>query len=472
MRTELVATRLEREPGFAWLDGEAFGGELLVRPLVVLRQHGDLAIIDGPAGQQRCQAPRLGLLDAALRCWSGVAGACLVGYLGYELAWALEPLAPCPADDLGLPDLHLALYDAAMRPNAAGRWEVHGTDCFRGGNGLPFPARRYGAWLAEARQERPADRDLPPVGTAPVHARPSAEAYLDAVRRTVERIHAGEIYQANLCRRLEAPLRPNASLPLFLRLRRASPASHRAYLRLAGDGAVLSASPECFLQVRGRRVESRPIKGTRPRGATAEQDRRLAAELGASDKDRAELAMIVDLVRNDLGRVCAPGSVQVVAHAELYSLSTVHHTVSRIQGELRRDRSIADLVRATFPAGSITGAPKIEAMNVAAREEPNRRGPAMGAIGRLDLDGNVDLSVAIRTAVCVGDRVCYHAGGGLVADSVPAEELAETEAKSRAFRRALAEPASPTMTVADEERPPSPRPPPEPCSAGGPDRVR
>jgi para-aminobenzoate synthetase component 1 len=245
------------------------------------------------------------------------------------------------------------------------------------------------------------------------------------------------VFQVNLCRRLEARYDPGLAWELYRRLRSRTPAEYGAFLDLGDGRAVLSVSPERFLRVRGRRVESRPIKGTRPRGDDEETDRALARELAESEKDRAELAMIVDLVRNDLGRVCRTGTVGVHRHAELVSLPTVHHTQSTVSGELRPEVGPADLLRATFPAGSITGAPKIQAMVIASEEEERRRGPAMGAIGWIGLDGSLDLSVAIRTAVVAGDRVTYHAGCGIVADSDPDAELGETRAKARAFLDAL-----------------------------------
>ena len=199
----------------------------------------------------------------------------------------------------------------------------------------------------------------------------------------------------------------------------------------------MSVSPELFLKVRDGGVESRPIKGTRPRGDTPVEDLRLALDLQKSEKDRAELAMIVDVVRNDLGRVCVPKSVSVARHAELITLPAVHHTVSTVIGRLRAGVSAADLLRATFPPASIAGAPKIRAMEVAMEEEGQRRGPCMGSIGWISLDGQMELSVAIRTAVVSGGRVSYYAGGGITAGSHPERELEETCHKARAFVRAL-----------------------------------
>ena len=192
-------------------------------------------------------------------------------------------------------------------------------------------------------------------------------------------------------------------------------------------------------------METRPIKGTRPRGANPRQDRALARELAESAKDRAELAMIVDVCRNDLGRVCACGSIEVVRHAELVTLPTVHHTVSTVRGRLRPVDAVAPvpLLRAAFPPASITGAPKIQATWVAAEEEDRRRGPAMGALGWISLGGDLELAVTIRTAAAARGRVVYHAGCGVVADSDPESELEETAVKARAFLAALGASESP-----------------------------
>jgi para-aminobenzoate synthetase component 1 len=224
---------------------------------------------------------------------------------------------------------------------------------------------------------------------------------------------------------------------VYLRLREASPADHGAFLGLGGGRALLSVSPELFLSIRGTAVETRPIKGTRPRGSSPREDRALARELVESEKDRAELTMIVDVARNDLGRVCEPGSVEVPEHGTLVSLPTVHHTVSTVRGRLLPGTGPAGLLRASFPPASITGAPKIRAMSILAAEEERRRGPAMGAFGWISLTGDLELAVAIRTAVCSNGRVAYHAGCGIVTDSDPELELEESAVKARAFLTAL-----------------------------------
>jgi para-aminobenzoate synthetase component 1 len=312
-------------------------------------------------------------------------------------------------------------------------WTAEATDAW-GGLHSVIEAERV---LAAARRRDPPAVPAGGWARGGVTSRPGRSGFEAAVERVVGRIASGEIFQMNLCRRLEARLPARHLWHLYQRLRAASPAERGAFLDLGRGRAVLSISPEVFLTVREGVVETRPIKGTRPRGANPREDRALARELLESEKDRAELTMIVDVARNDLGRVSETGSVEVARHAELMTLPTVHHTVSTVRGRLLPGTSSAALLRAAFPPASITGAPKIRAMAVVAEEEERRRGPAMGALGWLSLGGDLDLAVGIRTAAAARGRVAYHAGCGIVADSHPELELAESTAKARAFLDAL-----------------------------------
>jgi para-aminobenzoate synthetase component 1 len=424
---EAVAAALRSEPGFAWLDGGDGGHRLYTRPLATLAVRGGRAAVSGPGERATFAAGGFDLLAAAFAAWGSAGeGATLVGYLGYELAGELEALPPPPPDDLGLPDLHLSLYDSALLWNGRS-WTLERTDAWR----AAAPDLAAGC--------RRNDSDVPPgygLETGVV-SRPGRTAFEAAVTRTLERIAAGEIFQMNLCRRLEAALPASGLWPLYQRLRAASPAEHGAFLDLGRGRAVLSISPERFLAVHRGEVESSPIKGTRPRGAGPREDQALARELLSSEKDRAELTMIVDVVRNDLGRACATGSVAVAEHARLMSLPTLHHTVSTVRGRLRPDAGPVELLRAAFPPASISGAPKIQALAAIAAEEERRRGPAMGALGWISLGGDLDLAVAIRTAAAAKGRVVYHAGCGIVADSDPGLEFAESAVKARAFLTAL-----------------------------------
>ncbi|HWN44601.1 MAG TPA: anthranilate synthase component I family protein [Thermoanaerobaculia bacterium] len=428
---EAVAAELRGQ--LAWLDGGPGAHRLYARPLATLTVRKGRAKVEGPDGEVSFRAGGFDLLEAAFAAWGGTAGAALVGYFGYELAGDLEPLPPPPPDDLGLPDLHLQLYPAGLLWDGRG-WTLEATDAW---SAMPFPVVETEQLLERSRRQPPHDPSRGRLATGPVVSRPGHTGFKAGVERIREHIARGDIFQANLCRRLEAPLPEEAAWPLYQRLRTASPADHGAFFNLGGGRALLSVSPELYLAVRGDRVETRPIKGTRPRGANPREDRALARELMESEKDRAELTMIVDVARNDLGRVCDAGSVQVPAHAELATLPTLHHTVSTVQGRLLPDRGPADLLRASFPPASITGAPKIRAMSILAGEEEVRRGPAMGAFGWISLGGDLELSVAIRTAVCAKGRVAYHAGCGIVADSDPELELEESAVKARAFLTAL-----------------------------------
>ncbi len=432
-RPEAVAEELRSRGELAWLDGGAGAHRLYSKPLVLLTVRKGRATVTSREGTVSFRAGGFELLEAAFSAWGGgSAGATLVGFLGYELAAELEPLPPPPPDDLGVPDLHLGLYDAGLLWDGRD-WTLEATDAWN-----PPSMVEAERILASARRRPPAELTQGRLASGSVISRPARGGFEAAVDRIRERIAQGEIYQANLCRRLEAPLPPESVWPLYLRLRAASPADHGAFFDLGSRRALLSVSPELFLSVQGTDVETRPIKGTRPRGANPREDRALARELVESEKDRAELTMIVDVARNDLGRVCEPGSVKVPIHAELVTLPTLHHTISTVRGMLTRsDIHPVGLLRAAFPPASITGAPKIRALSVLTGEEERRRGPAMGAFGWMSLSGDLELAVAIRTAVVADGRVAYHAGCGIVADSDPELELEESAVKARAFLDAL-----------------------------------
>ncbi len=260
--------------------------------------------------------------------------------------------------------------------------------------------------------------------------------YLVALRRVKEYIAAGDIYQVNLSQRLLAPL-VSTPFELYRRLINKNPAPFAAYFETP-EAAVVCCSPERFIQVRGKEVETRPIKGTRPRGANPEEDARLAEELLASEKDRAENVMIVDLERNDLGRVCEFGSVHVPELFVLESYATVHHLVSTVRGRLRQGETSLDCLRASFPGGSITGAPKVRSMEIIEELEPTRRGIYTGAIGYLCFSGDMDVNIVIRTVVIKDGMAYFQVGGGIVADSDPEAEYQETIDKGQALACALA----------------------------------
>jgi anthranilate/para-aminobenzoate synthase component I len=320
-----------------------------------------------------------------------------VGYISYDLGRLFETLPSRAVDDLDLPLFRFSLqYDVLELPR-----ELH----------------------HDAAQSDSA-----------VRSTFSRQQYLDAVSQAIEYIAAGDVFQVNLSQRFSVPLREHPAT-LYARLRRQSPAWYGACL-CYDDFAILSNSPELFLRVEpgsdgSRRVITRPIKGTRPRAAGMDD------ELRNSIKDQAELNMIVDLERNDLGRVCKIGSVRVTEPRTIEAHPTVFHGVATVEGDLREDVTFVDLLRATFPGGSITGAPKIRAMEIIEELEPVRRGPYCGAIGYLAGDGIIEFNIAIRTMIAKDGVVHVPVGGGIVADSDPAAEYDETLVKARAMFAAL-----------------------------------
>ena len=365
------------------------------------------------------------------------------GFFGYGLGRTLERLPPeerpFAIDDQHLPDMALGFYDTVLA------FDMLVRRAFIVSTGLPErdpDARRKRAALraAEMRERiaSPQRAMTPaPFATPGIFSNFTREGYEGAVARVIDYIHAGDIFQANLSQRFEATLSEgDTPYALYSRLRTASPAPFASFFNF-GEGAIVSSSPERFLLCRDGEVETKPIKGTRGRGPTPEEDSRLAAELLASEKDRAENVMIVDLLRNDISRVCEDGSVTVDKLCELESFANVHHLVSTVRGKLRKGETATDLLAACFPGGSVTGAPKRRAMEIIAELEPTARGPYCGAIGYLGADGNMDSAIAIRTMTVKDRRVTFQAGGGIVADSDPEAEYEETLAKARDMRRSL-----------------------------------
>jgi para-aminobenzoate synthetase component 1 len=366
------------------------------------------------------------------------------GYFGYDLRHHLEHLPAHAIDDQPFPDLILGFYDMVVAIDHLAQ------KCVLMANGFPAAGdkravraqERLAAMRQRLQQAQSPDRATGWSVTAMADLpRDQVEAM---VRRTIDYIEAGDIYQANITHRFRATLPEELDrLSLYDALRRRNPATFAAYLAF-GDVAILSSSPERFLKVRIEAdgsgiVETRPIKGTRPRGHTAAEDAAEAARLLASEKDRAENLMIVDLLRNDLSRVSEIGSVNVPVLWGLESYATVHHLVSVVTAKLERRHDAVDLLRATFPGGSITGAPKIRAMQIIAELEPNRRGPYCGAIGYLSADGAMDTNIVIRTYCLTGRDLSFQVGGGIVADSDPAAEYEETLDKARALIETLRE---------------------------------
>jgi para-aminobenzoate synthetase component 1 len=353
----------------------------------------------------------------------------MIGFFGYDLAPRLERLPRKAVRDSRLPDIRMALYDTAVViDHETGGVTLQAHDVLD--EGASACRRRLRDWWAALRgAPRPASTRS---RLAPLAGDMTPAAYREGIERALEYIAAGDVFQVNLSQRFRASGRPEP-LDLYLRLRAVSPAPFAAFLRW-DDLAVVSASPEWFYQTRGARIVTRPIKGTRPRGRDAAEDDRLIRELQSSAKDRAELTMIVDLERNDLGRICEYGSVRVDQPLTAESFAQVHHLVATVDGRLRPGTGPIDVVRATFPGGSITGAPKIRAMQIIDELEPTRRSLYTGAIGYFSRGGTSGFNIAIRTLLVEGDRVSYQVGGGIVADSDPEAEYHETLHKGRGLR--------------------------------------
>ncbi len=420
-------------------------------------------------GEEHRQLDPFVVLSEQMKCWHIETLAGLppfqggaAGLFGYDLCHHIERLPRPRRDEFGTPDLAVGFYDwVAAFDHSQRRACIIST-------GLPEtePARRrqralrrlraVHAWLYGVKRAGGVNPPVEVTGGLTPPARPTVAAptdlyslpnfpgvlsnfdragYLAAARRAIDYIHAGDCFQINLSQRLlhRATLAP---LELYHRLRRRNPAPFAGYFDL-GDFAIASASPERFLRVEQGRVETRPIKGTRPRGSTPEEDARQRDDLLRSAKDRAENVMIIDLLRNDLGRVCAYGSVQVEAVCRLESYRTVHHLVSEVVGRLRPGLGAIDLLRAAFPGGSVTGAPKVRAMEIIAELEPTARGPYCGSLGYLGFDGSMDTNILIRTFTLGRGWMQFPVGGGIVADSTPESEYEETLHKAAGLLRAL-----------------------------------
>ncbi len=361
-----------------------------------------------------------------------------IGFLSYEAGRCLERLPAKTGNHRFLPTAWFAFYDSAIVYDwTHGQCHLVGVDCPAHGrmDTCPPVEERLAELERLVRQQVASD------SSSSLHAPTRAKCdfsrghYERSVSRAIDYIAAGDIFQVNLAQRFVVPVRHRPA-DIFLRLRRHNPSFYGAYLQLP-DSSVVSASPELFLSLRGRNVVTRPIKGTRRRSSDPAVDSLLRTELWNSPKDRAELTMIVDLERNDLGRVCEYGSIRVAEAAALEEHPTVHHLVGAVTGRLRDGLDVVDLLRATFPGGSITGAPKIRAMEIIDELEPVPRGVYCGSIGYIGLDGSATFNIAIRTLAVAGGEAEVYAGGGIVADSVPSDEYDETLAKAAALLDAL-----------------------------------
>jgi len=364
-----------------------------------------------------------------------------VGYFGYDLCHFVEHLPSTAIDDFKLPECYFAFYDAIfVFDHLDGRAYLVTTG---------FPELDEGRRLKRARMRLKELKTWlypsPPIivfSQSPAQNKEITlmsnfvpEEYIKSVSRVREYIAAGDVFQVNLSQRFQADLQiPPYELHKILR--RVNPAPFASYLNFDGV-AIVSASPERFLKVQGDLVETRPVKGTRPRGRDPGEDQSLAQELTRSIKDRAENVMIVDLERNDLGRVCRYGTIKVTELAILETFSTVFHLTSTIIGRLHRSKSDIDLLKATFPGGSITGAPKVRAMEIIDELEPTKRSVYTGSIGYLSFNGDLDINIVIRTFIIKEGRAYFQVGGGIIYDSDSEAEYIETLDKAKALIQAL-----------------------------------
>jgi para-aminobenzoate synthetase component 1 len=441
-------------------------------PFLVFRSKGEEAEFIYPDRVERIKGDPFELLRSILTRFSCPIRPNLplfpggaVGYFAYDLGHFIEELPDTTFDDLHIPDCYVAFYDAVVAID-----HLLNNKIYLCSFGFPESGQKAEQRAKEGLQrlrlkigdnyrteienrEKKAQKiwgaqtfihpvasfagNLSSLEKSVVTSNFTKEAYIKAIKRAKQYIAAGDIYQVNLSQRFTAApdLHP---YDLYIRLRTLNPAPFAAYLNFE-DVAIVSSSPERFLQFCAdtRMVYTRPIKGTRPRGTTPEEDAKLADELINSAKDRAELIMIVDLERNDLGRVCEIGSVHVPELIVLEKYPTVYHLVSTVAGKLSKDMDRIDLLKATFPGGSITGAPKIRSMEIIDELEPTKRSVYTGAIGYLSFTGNMDLNIVIRTFIVNKGKAYFQVGGGIVADSDPESEYQETLDKARALFDAL-----------------------------------
>jgi len=407
-----------------------------------------------------------------------------MGFFSYDLYQHLEDIPAHALDDMQFPDMAIGFYDLVMAFDN----KAHSAWIFSSGYPVQEKSQREEraslrlAWLMKELQKNPVISNISSASCEAVMpasvvmtmsqqsttnnhiktnhclqniSQPEAEistakvpdslieanftptSYQAAVEKVIHYILEGDIFEANISQRFKTQLPENLSaFDLYRRLRLLNPAPFAAFLNF-GETVLASASPERFLKLYQRQVESRPIKGTRPRGQSDALDKTLADELLKSTKDHTENVMIVDLLRNDLSRVCEDHSVKVPQLCGLESYATVHHLVSVVTGQLRKGKSVVDLLRATFPGGSITGAPKIRAMEIIAEIEPVSRGPYCGSIGYIGFNGDMDSSITIRTYAIQNNIVTFQAGGAVVVDSDPLAEYEETLTKANALRKAL-----------------------------------
>jgi len=482
---ESLVARLAGEPGVVLLRSALFDSPqarysfVAARPFLTFRSCGSRCETRVP-GCRRLAQVQFGdpwrLLDRLMARYQLLEeldlpfplGGCF-GYWGYELKNFVEPkLSRRARNDLGLPDCWVGFYDSlVVFDHHLGKTWIVSTGLDHLGARSDQRAEAQVEFWQNCLGEGPsaaagvrtgalgATSEAPAISSGDwraVSARSNLtrEGFIGCVQRAQQYIRAGDVYQVNLSHRLAVSLKC-CGWQLFLRLKAVSPAPFAAYLD-AGDFQLASSSPELFLRLSGPQVQTRPIKGTRPRAPDATRDAQLSFELQTSGKEMAELVMITDLLRNDLGKVCEFGSVQVPDLVRLERFPQVQHLVSTVEGRLRGEITHFAALAACFPGGSITGAPKFRAMEIIDELEPIARGPYTGALGYLGFNRESQLSIIIRTAICSGRAAWFHVGAGIVADSIPEAEYEETLAKARGFLQALAGGGGAPPSLAPRER--------------------
>ncbi|MBN2794055.1 MAG: aminodeoxychorismate synthase component I [Clostridia bacterium] len=406
---------------------------IVCNPRHVLQCKGDKITLDGE--KLEVSDPFVGLqhiLDQYQQNYNSdlpFIGGC-VGFLSYDLKAFVEDLPVSTTDDMDMPDMFFGVYDGGVVINHDTK-EVFITDAAIDN----FGEKRIEK-LIEIIEKPLVEVYLKGHETAAeVVSNFNKQDYITAIEKVRNYIRSGDIYQVNMTQRFEAPLR-DEPVELYEKLRMTNPAPFSSYIDY-GTGHICSSSPERFISVRDRKIETRPIKGTMPRSKDPEIDQRNKDQLIHSEKDQSELLMIVDLERNDLSRIAKTGSVKVTELFKLETYETVFHLVATIQAEIDEPYSIADVLKATFPGGSITGAPKIRAMEVIDELEPTSRGLYTGSIGYIDFNQNLDLNIVIRTFILENEKAYFQAGGGIVWDSDPELEYEESLAKAYALKKTL-----------------------------------
>lgn len=449
-----IFSQLNREPYAFWLDSgmdhhklgrfSFMGADPFYQVITYGRQ---TTVVDRLKNTRKINnKPLFPLLDELMSRWQRTKTAGLpfeagaVGYFGYELGHLIEKFPQTTINDLEMPDAFLSFYDALLAiDHLKQKFFIIST-------GLPFDDKNSGkkraaerlTWLEQLieRAENSSDPALKPLQFGSYRGSNfSYDHYIDAVKKILEYISAGDIYQVNLSQRFAIDFTGNSE-DFYHKFRALSPAPFGAYL-VTDEHTIMSNSPERYLLIKGDYIETRPIKGTRPRGETPKIDQQLRQELVDSTKDQAEHIMIVDLERNDLGRIAQYGTVHVPEMEIVESYANVHHLVSTVAARINPTHSTVDCIVNSFPGGSITGAPKLRSMEIIDELEPSCRGVYTGSIGYLDFSGDIDLNIAIRTAVYHRNTLYFQVGGGIVADSDPHLEYEETITKAESFLKTL-----------------------------------